>query len=491
MQQDVVPIDLEATGRDSRRMLARLCLSVALVTTVALQGQEDRPAKPEPKPHIVVFISDDHGWWDSGCYGNSVVNTPHLDALAKQGMRFTMAFAEAPLCMPSRSSIHTGVIPLRNGAAEFGVPVKAGTKTLPDYMKELGYHTALIGKAHFKLAVGKSKLRKRTKASGLPYDDMNRAGGQQLKVSGKVGAAAAQYIAQYSQEKPLFLVVATYPPHLPWVKNRDYNPKTVDLPPSFVDTEVTRRERTMYYQDVTLMDSMLGEVRRALKTKKMDDDTVFIYTSDHGANWPFGKWCVYDAGLRVPFIVLWPEVTAEASTSDAILQLCDLTPTCIEIAGGKPPATLDGRSLVGVLRDEQEDHRDYAIGSHSKTSQGGLSNNSPARTIRSKRFRYVVNLNHGVRFHNHITGTKRGIWHLATWNSWVEKAQTDASARQRVEAYLHRPKEELFDMQSDPHSMSNLVGSETHKGVLADLRLQLRAACESMGDAAGLAAIPK
>ena len=96
----------------------------------------------EDKPHIIVFISDDHGYEDSGVYGNVVIKTPNIDRLAKSGLTFTHAFAASPLCSPSRSVIETGLMPFRNGAHKFGTPIRENIRTMPEYFKELGYYTA-------------------------------------------------------------------------------------------------------------------------------------------------------------------------------------------------------------------------------------------------------------------------------------------------------------------------------------------------------------
>ena len=105
-------------------------------------------AEGQKKPNIILFISDDHGWADSGAYGDTYVRTPNIDRLARESMRFTHAFAASPLCSPSRSVIETGLMPHRNGGHKFGTPIKSDIKTMPEYLKQTGYYTAHIGKFH-------------------------------------------------------------------------------------------------------------------------------------------------------------------------------------------------------------------------------------------------------------------------------------------------------------------------------------------------------
>lgn len=226
---------------------------------------------------------------------------------------------------------------------------------------------------------------------------------------------AAAFLKDYDYKKPLLLLVCTHPPHTPWIKNTGYDPEKLTLPPNFVDTPETRVDRVNYYSDVTLMDSILGAVLDAVK----QDNTLVVYTSDQGANWPFAKWCVYDGGLRVPFIVRWPGKVEPGSVSNSMLSLADLLPTFIEAAGGTPPETIDGRSFLKVLTGASKTHRDAVFGTHTGNDNGGpgIANHCPARTIRTPGFRYILNLEPDRRFDTHITGCKPGSpHHLPFWN---------------------------------------------------------------------------
>ena len=212
------------------------------------------PAQATPdKPHMILFISDDHGWADSGAYGDAYVKTPHIDGLARDGMRFTHAFAASPLCSPSRCVIETGLMPHRNGGHKFGTPIRTDIKTMPEYLQELGYSTAHIGKFHH-------RPNKR-----FPYDFIH---GNENK--------AAEFLAAYDDEKPLFLVVCTHPPHTPWIKNKTYDLAKMTLPPNFIDTPETRVDRANYYSDVTLMDEILGDVLDAVAERGISENTLFV-----------------------------------------------------------------------------------------------------------------------------------------------------------------------------------------------------------------------
>jgi uncharacterized sulfatase len=329
------------------------------------------------------------------------------------------------------------------------------------YFKAMGYHTAHIGKFHH------------APAKRFPYDHVHKS-----------EKRAAAFLDAYDGKKPLLLLVCTHPPHTPWTRNTTYAPSTFKLPPNFVDTPETREDRANYYSDVTLMDEILGQVLDALDRKAMKANTLFVYTTDQGSNWPFSKWCVYDGGLRVPFLVRWPGTVAPGSVTDAMISLADLLPTFIEAAGGEPPPNLDGRSFLPVLREKSRKHRQVVFGTHTGNDNGGpgIANHCPARTIRTSTHRYILNLSPDTTFTTHITGCKSGPHHLPHWDSWVVRAKTDAKAKTIVERYQHRPREELYDLTKDPFEMNNLAGDPESARLLDDLRKQLSEWRKSQGE---------
>jgi N-sulfoglucosamine sulfohydrolase len=332
---------------------------------------------------------------------------------------------------------------------------------MPEYFKEMGYYTAHIGKFHH----GPNKR--------FPYDHIHKQEKQ-----------ASAFLAAYDKKKPLLLVVCTHPPHTPWIKNTTYDPSKIKLPPNFVDTPQTREDRAKYYSDVTLMDSILGDVINAVDKRGMRENTLLVFTSDQGANWPFAKWCVYDEGLRVPFIVRWPGKTAPGTVSDAMVCLTDLLPTFIHAAGNEPPKSMDGQSLISVLTGKEKAHRKVVFGTHTGNENGGpgIANHCPARTIRTPTHRYILNLSPDTTFTTHITGCKSGPHYLPHWDSWTEKAKTDPKAKAIVERYQHRPREELYDLRKDPFEMNNLANNPEQATLLRSLRQQLAEWCKTQDD---------
>ncbi len=353
-------------------------------------------------------------------------------------------------------------MPHRHGGHKFGTPITGDPATMPEVFNDLGYTTAHFGKFHH-MPRGK-----------FPY-----------AVEGKKDVSAVDFLTDYDDERPFLLVVCSHYPHLPWNKNEAYDPAEIELPPKFVDTPETRAEMCDYYTDVSLMDGVLGQVLDALDRGGMADNTMVAYTSDQGANWPFAKWCLYDAGLRVPLIVRWPGQVEAGSVSDAMLSLADLLPTFAEIAGGKAPAGIDGRSFVGALNGTTQEHREVVFGTHTGNDNGGpgIANQCPTRSIRTRTHQYILNLEHQRTFTTHITGCKPGNqFHQPHWDSWVERAKIDKKAAFLVHAYQHRPPEELYDVANDPHEMNNLADNPEYADLLKSVRKQLADWREQQGD---------
>lgn len=301
-------------------------------------------------PNIVVFLADDHGYFDSEVYGAKDVRTPNMLRLAKAGMTFTLCFVASPSCAPSRAAMLTGLMPARNGAEANHSKPRPEIKKLPAYFQEIGYEVAGFGKvAHYN----------HDKDYGFDHYDKNHA-----------PPVVREFLERRDKAKPLCLFVGAHAPHVPWSTNAAYN--AVEIPTTHVATPATRQFRARYYTDVTKADSELGAIYD-LARAQLGTNTLFVYTSDHGAQWPFGKWNLYDAGIRVAFIAAWPGVIAQGSRTDAMVSWIDILPTLVEVAGGEIPSQIDGRSFAGVLRGETRAHRDRIFSTHSGWAHERLS----------------------------------------------------------------------------------------------------------------------
>jgi uncharacterized sulfatase len=414
-------------------------------------------AAAQSKPHIVIFLADDHGYLDSEPYGAQDVRTPNMKRLAKAGMTFSHAFAASPSCAPSRASILTGLMPNRHGAMVNHAPPSGDVRKWPAFLRALGYLCAAFGKvAHYN----------QDKMYGF-----NHYG------SAHDATTVAAYLDARDRKKPLCLFVGTHAPHVPWPKDSSYEPGKLKLAALHVDTKETRDMRARYYTAVSKADSDLGEIIDLVRAK-LGDNVLFIYTSDHGAQWPFGKWNLYDAGIRVPLIAMWTGVITPDARTDAMISLVDLLPTMIEAGGGAAPAELDGKSFVDVLRGKKTGHRDSIFSTHSRD---GNMNVYPIRSVRSREWSYIRNLDSKATHTTHIDKAqgKDGLYY---WSSWVEKAKSDAASAKVVDAYRKRPAEELYDLKNDPFQMRNVASDPAHAKRLEELRAQLDAWMVQQGD---------
>lgn len=429
------------------RMASRgVLLSIGAAAALCLAGGSFLGAEEKKQPpNLVLFLADDHGVEDAGCYGNPDVRTPHIDQLAREGLRFERAYCASPSCTPSRSALYTGLMPARNGAHPNHTPVHEGTQSLAHYLAPLGYRVVLFGKNHV------------SPRSAFPFEHVEGrippAGPDQG--SALDTARLEQILAAHDSDQPLCLIVSSWSPHIPWPKNDGYNPAELELPPGSVDTPESRKARARYYSDVTQLDARLGSCLASLERHGYGKNLLFIYSSDHGAQWPFAKWNLYEAGTRVPLIVRWPEHVQAGQTTSAMVSLVDLLPTFIEMAGGKPPGELDGRSLAPVLAGKTDRHREAIFTTHTGDSR---INRSPMRAVRTVRYKYILNLHPQVKYETHIS---RGVARDGRdyWDSWLAAAQYDWSAKRIVAAYENRPREEFYDLTRDPHEQRNLSES--------------------------------
>ena len=415
------------------------------------------------RPNIVVFLSDDHGQLDSTPYGATDVTTPNMQKLADGGMTFTRAFIASPACAPSRAALLTGMMPARNGAEANHTYKRDDVAPLPAVLQRQGYETAAFGKV----------AHKTTDAARYGFD----------KIDGRADAKVVEaFLESRDQTKPLCLFVGTHEPHVPWPDSEGYSPTEVKLPPTFIDTPETRQLRARYYSDVTKADTLLGKIRE-LTTKKLGPDSLWIYSSDHGAQWPFGKWNLYDAGIRVPLIVAWPGVITPGSRSDAMVQWTDLLPTLIDVAGGSlpdpsGPDRLDGRSFLPVLLGKTTKHRSEIFTTHSGD---GNMNIYPIRSIRTGEWKLILNLHPEYAYTTHIDRTLRED-SSRYWISWHDLAQNDTAAAAVVKRYHERPAIELYNLRIDPLEQQNLAADPAQAEHVRELRSRLREWMRAQGD---------
>ena len=435
-----------------------------------------------PPKNIVLFVCDDLGA-DVGCYGNAAIKTPHIDQLAAEGTRYTQAYCTTASCSASRSVILTGLYNHAN--AQYGhehayhhFRTYDNIKSLPVRMREAGYRTARIGKFH----VGPEEVYK---------VDESLPGNARSPVQ---MADNCQELFAAQSEKPFFLYICTADPHrgggrvqsdphkpdafgnkpggYPGVDEVTYDPKNVNVPRFLPDTPTCRAELAQYYQSVSRIDQGVGRLVRNLKDAGVYDNTVILFTSDHGIAFPGGKTTLYEGGMTVPMIVRDPAHQPASNTgtvSNAMISLVDLTPTLLDITGvkGIDKLGLHGRSFLSTVGQESTPGFDEVNASHTFHE---ITMYYPMRVVRTRQYKLIWNIAHPLPF-----PFASDLWEAPTWQEQYQ-AGPDAKYGQRtVHDYIHRPEFELYDLTADPDEIHNLAKSAEHKAVMADLTGKLKA----------------
>ena len=357
-----------------KRMKSKLIASKPALTVCSLVSFLCMPVLGnEPRqPDIVVYLVDDLSASDLPIYGSTNIETPAIDALAADGMTFDRAFVASPACAPSRAALLTGLMPARNGAEENHTYPREGTLRLPHILNQLGYQTAAFGK----VAHGKSAAD-----YGFDVIDLDKDI-PQVRVSVK------KFLEHRDDPRPLALFVGVSNPHVPWPSQSTVDPTAMSLPPKLLDTPQTRVQRSRYLQEVKDLDAYLAELRD-LTDLHLPKDKLFVFSSDHGAQFPFGKWTLYDEGTRVPLIVARTGRITAGSRTDAMVSWIDILPTLIDIAGGSVPSNLDGSSFAPVLRGKSDSHRNRIFTTHSGDRK---MNVYLSRSIRTDRYKLIWNV---------------------------------------------------------------------------------------------------
>jgi len=413
------------------------------------------------KPNMVVFLADDHGLAESSVYGNSDIKTPMMASLAEQGLVFDKAFVASPACGPSRSALLSGLMPARNGAEENHQQPRAKTQIMVQRMKDAGYEVVAFGKvAH--LNYGK-----------MVGFDVEKGGRRE-----EIGKDVKQYLNNRTSDKPLLLIVGDHRPHVPWIKEMAYDAKKLTLPAWFVDTPETRQHWARYLTDITGMDAQMANIDALAKTYFGNDNFLFIYTADHGGQWPFAKWNLYDKGINVPFIARWPGHIDVGGRTNAMVSWIDIFPTLLDLVNGNTPMNIDGKSFLPVLFGKTDHHRNVI---YTTTTADGQRNIYPIRSVRTARFKYLRNIHHDA-YHSTHSDILRLDGAGGYWDSWEQAAKHDPKAKAIVDKYYHRPEIEFFDLEKDPDEQVNLANNPEYKDQIIKMSNMLDTWMNEQGD---------
>jgi arylsulfatase A-like enzyme len=405
------------------------------------------------RPNIVLITPHDLGT-HIGCYGwDPALKTPTLDALAAQGTRFTNHFCTATFCSPSRGGIMTGKYPHVNGLmglVNLGWDLPDGCDTLPDLLHADGYETVLFGFQHIV-----------DDPARLPYDRIGPRGQYSCRqVAENVAAFLAERSAE-EREAPLYLELGFSEVHRPYGRlERIDAPESEVVPLPFLDdTPGVRMDLAMFYENIRRLDDAVGSILQSLERAGMAENTVVVFTTDHGIAFPRAKSTLYDPGIRTTLLVRWPGVTDPGRICDSLVSNVDVCPTLLEAAGIDVPADLNGRSLLSLLRGETDEHRDV-IFAEKNTQPDDIK-----RCVRTDRYKYIRNASEGPAL-------------VLPTDIVVTAAARDLGP----ESFAPRPPVELYDLSVDPWEQTNLAGTPETDGIQRDLSEMLERIMQETDD---------
>lgn len=421
--------------------------------------------QPVPaRPNILWLIAEDLGP-HLGCYGTKEVATPHLDQLARKGVRYTRFFTTAPVCSPSRSAFMTGMYQTTIGAHHhrshrddaFRLP--EGVRLASDWFRETGYFTANvtsfpqgIGPGPGVLNVGSGKTDWNFTYVGKPFD-------------------SDRWI-ELKDHTPFFAQINFSETHRPFRAPKLADPNKVEIPPYYPDHAVTRADWASYLDSLSELDRKIGVILQQLEKDDLADSTIIVFFGDNGQAHVRGKqWC-YDSGLNVPLLIAWPrnfvapKFFQSGRIDDRLIAAIDLLPTMLSLAGGEKPASMQGRIFLGEMADPA---RRYVFGARDRCDE------TPARlrTVRDDRYRYIRN------YHPELPFLQANGYKENSYPVWKLLQQLNAQKKlTEVQAALTAPTmpaEELYDLQTDPHEICNLAESKVaeHQEVRDRLRRAL------------------
>jgi N-sulfoglucosamine sulfohydrolase len=447
-------------------MLVRMTRSLLLGVAAILFGFS--AATFAETRNVLLIIADDQGL-DLGAYGNPVLLTPNLDRLATRGTLFTNAFATVSSCSPSRSVIYTGLYSHSNGMYGLAHDVHnqhllPSVRTLPQFLKAAGYRTGLVGKKHI------------LPESALPFDEELAPELPGNRDVAFMADEARKFISR-SAGKPFLLIVGYSDPHRapenfgntrawPRVARATYDPAKVIVPAHLPDLPEVRSDLAQYYESVSRLDSGVGQLLDVLRETKHEGDTLVIYLSDNGRAFPGAKTTLYDEGIHLPLIVSSPVQGRRGVRNNAMVSWVDITPTILDWARATPPGTqqLAGRTILPILEQTDPPGWDRVFASHGFHE---IQQYYPMRALRTREYEYIVNLAAPLEFP--IAGD---VASSPSWKAIAARPSVGLGGR-TVEAFLHRPAEELYDVRTDPSEVRNLASDPAHRDVLERMRAEM------------------
>ncbi|MBL9115082.1 MAG: sulfatase [Verrucomicrobiaceae bacterium] len=418
------------------------------------------------RPNILFIIGDNWKWPTAGILGDPMAKTPAFDRVAKEGVLFTHTFNPVPSCSPTRSCLLTGKAAHQLGArASLNSDFPRDTPVVTDLLREAGYSVGYSGK-------------------GWGPGNHQLSGWQENPVGTK-HESFADFYAKRDASKPFFFWVGNIDtstkggklPYLDLAKQK-LDPSKLTVPPELPDCQAVRDDLMNYYGGVMKLDEEAEAAIGLLEKNGQLDDTVVIYTSDNGWQMPRGLANCYDAGSRVPLAIRWGKHLTPGRKVDAFVNVADLGPTFLELAGLKVPAQMTMVSVKSLLLDSEPSlTRDCVFMERERHANVRHDNQSyPIRAVRTRDFLYIRNLrpdrwpagDPDVLF---LHGRPYGDVDTTQVKDFLLAHQSEpAYAKHVAWIFGKRPAEELYDVRTDPHQLHNIAADPQHAETLNQLR---------------------
>jgi N-sulfoglucosamine sulfohydrolase len=408
-------------------------------------------------PNILLIVSEDNNQ-DLGCYGVKEVKTPVLDDLAKRGVRFKNSFVTYSVCSPSRGTLFTGLYPHQNGQiglATHKYHLYPGITTLPTYLQRAGYRTGCVGKIHVAPESSFTWDFRPPKGSPLLGENFARKDFMQY-------TSMADSFMRQPSDKPFFLMVNYPDAHAPWLHQVNGMPANaingddIKAPLAYIGANSVHLRKYVadYYNCMSRLDEMVGQLLEKLKSTGKDKNTMIIYLSDHGAEFSRGKFSNYESGLKIPLILYWPGVSKAGSVRSELVSTIDILPTIIAAAHASIPAELPGKPLTPLLKGVPVPNwRKYIF---AETEGSFPHAYYPRSSVRDERYKLIQNL---LSERENPEFRLYADHHIAGFEGGTEEGEIAASSKavQRAYATWRNPPEfEFYDLQTDPLELNDL-----------------------------------
>jgi N-sulfoglucosamine sulfohydrolase len=425
------------------------------------------------RPNIVLIIADDLAWDDVGAFGHPTIRTPHIDRLAREGMRFDRAFLTISSCSPSRSSLITGRYPHNTDAEQLHWPLPKEQITFTELLRAAGYWTGAAGKWHLGDAVRNrfDEIREADPA-GYTLAANAKAGDTKMSMqqSGDIQSGCTDWVPLLRarpREKPFFAWLAALDPHRDYeekISPQPTRPENVMVPPHLPDTPAVRRELALYYDEIERLDRFVGAVLTELAEQRVLDNTMVVFLSDNGRAFPRDKTTVFDGGIKTPLIVRWPGHARAGSTCAQLVSAVDLAPGFLAAAGLKLAPSVQGVSFLPLLADSRTPIRAEIF-----AEQNWHDYEQRSRAVRTENFKLIVN---EIR-DSPLTPGADAVRGIAFREMQRLRAAGQLAPHQQQCFETPRAAFELYDLRSDPGEFHNLANVPAYAPVLAELKSKL------------------